>query len=251
MRSLVRLRGTSRAGVGLAILYDTATPTSIFTVPTYALLPNVASGKAFNQLPAITGTASGDVGVRSVGVAIQNIGIPSLWFDGAAFTQNNPVFLLSTGTSLSVWNSTYTANLSAFLNASGDHSQYVFVTSATAFSGLTQNIFANTVSSFTLTYDKTPPSASVTVPNGNGLAFQHTAIGQGGTLLSGNSSDSGALAAGVQDVQILLSYLNGNDTYYWTSAVFSSNTVASASWQKITTNDAWTYTTPVAWNRTA
>src|SRR5439155_14053299 len=118
-------------GVRINITYATAAPTSVFTVPTYASLP---AAKAFNQLPSITGTASGDTGVQSVMFAVQKFGAPSLWFDGTNFTKNQstPYFLTLSGTN--VWTSTYTANLVAAL---ADHAQYVFVTSATALSGLT------------------------------------------------------------------------------------------------------------------
>ena len=52
----------------------------------------------------------------------------------------------------------------------------------------------------------------------------------------------------MKDVSLRLSYLIGNDTYYWTGAVFSSYTVtAMTAWQPITTAGGWTYGTQIVW----
>ena len=129
-----------------------------------------------------------------------------------------------------------------------DHAQYVFIASATAPSGLTQSTFASPASSLTLTYDATPPSASITVPASNNLSFKRANIGQPASLLSGNSSDTGPLAAGVKNVALRLSYSFGGDTYYWTGATFSSFTVtANTAWQNTATAGAWTYGVAITW----
>src|SRR5262249_14124078 len=128
------------------------------------------------------------------------------------------------------------------------HLQYVFVTSATALSGLTQSVFSLGSSSFTLTFDKTAPTATISLPTANNLAFRRALIGHAGSFFSGNSSDTGPLASLVKDVQVRISYLIGTDTYYWIGASFSSNTVASSAWTTpMATNDAWTYSNPVTW----
>ena len=174
------LTGNIPTGIGVTIVYDTAAPTALYAVPAYLSLP---VAKAFNQLPSVNGTATGDVGIQSVKFAVQQIGSPSLWFDGTNFTQNQgsiPYFLPVSGTS--VWSSAITANLVAALS---DHSQYVFVASATALSGVTQSVFPVGISSFTLTYDASAPGASITVPLNNNSAFRRSAIGRTGSLLSG------------------------------------------------------------------
>jgi hypothetical protein len=190
--------GAIPAGVGVTITYDTAPPTAVFTVPNYAALP---AAKAFDQLPTLTGTASGDTGVSSVQVAILKIGSPSLWFDGTNFTKNQaaPYFLNVTGAT--AWSYAGSANLASAL---ADHAQYVFVTSAAAPSGLIQSVFTVGSSSFTLIYDHTSPSASITVPAAATPAFRRAAIGQSASLFSGNSSDSGLFASGVKDVGLRL-----------------------------------------------
>src|ERR1019366_9314376 len=238
--------GAIPGGVGITIIYDTATPTAVFTVPNYGALP---AAKAFNTIGTVSGTASADVGVQSVQVAILKLGAPSLWFDGTNFTKpvtNIPYFLNATGTTN--WTYPGSASLLTALQSSGDHAQYVFVASATALSGLTQSVFAVGTSSFTLTYDKTAPTASIGVPTANNLSYKRANIGQGASLLSGASSDTGPLASGVKDVGLRLSYLLGGNTYYWTGAAFSSSTVTPlTAWQPITTAGAWTYGISIVW----
>ena len=235
------LNGNIPGGVGVTIFYDTAPPTSVFTVPAYSALAQ----KYFNALPSVSGTASGDTGIQSVQFAVVKLGAPSLWFDGTAFTKDQPLpyFLPVTGTT--VWSAPSLANLVTYLQNSGDHAQYVFVTSATAPSGLTQATFAVGTSSFTLTYDQTAPTAVIGVPASNNSTFKRANIGESGAnLFSGSSSDLGPLASGVEEVDIQVSYLSGSDTYYWTGAAFSSTTVA---WPSMATNNLWLYGTSIVW----
>ena len=52
--------------------------------------------------------------------------------------------------------------ITAAIVGDGDHTQFLFITSATAPSGITQSVFSVGTSSFTLTYDVTAPTAAIT-----------------------------------------------------------------------------------------
>jgi len=116
-------------GVGVIVAYDTAPPTAVFNVPAYSLL---SSTKAFNMMPTVWGTASGDLGVSKVMIAVQKLGSTSYWFDGVDFEQpqTNPYFLNVTGTN--TWTYDNTATMAKLIGPGSDNVQFVFIASATA-----------------------------------------------------------------------------------------------------------------------
>src|ERR1019366_6482632 len=231
---------------GLTVIYDTAPPTAVITLPTYGAL---TSAKAIETIGNITGTASGDVGISSVSVAIYKNGSPGYWYNGTnAFNvpqaANAPYWLATTGTA--TW--TYTnGNLTG---AMADNALYTFITQANALSGLTQATYTAPVSSFTVIMDQTPPTTTITAPPANGMSYKPTVFGFPVVpSLAGTVSDPNANDSGVKDVQVRLSYLFAGNTYYWGGGVsFSSTTAPTAAWQTITTaGPGWSELNSITW----
>ena len=88
------------SGAGITVTYDTAPPTAVITMPVLASTSGVIS------LSITSGTASGDVSISNIQVAIQNMGT-GIWMDSAfTFTvgpQSNPNFIAVTSSNTSTW----------------------------------------------------------------------------------------------------------------------------------------------------
>ena len=80
------------AGTGITVVYDTAPPTAVITLPVLASTSGIVS------FPTMSGTASGDVALSNVQIGIQNTG-SGLWLDNTtniSVAQANPNYLAVT-----------------------------------------------------------------------------------------------------------------------------------------------------------
>ena len=239
------LSGNIPLGTGTTVIYDTAPPSAVITLPNYGAL---TAAKAIESIGNVTGTASGDVGVSTVAVAILKIGSPSsFWYNGSnAFNQPTAggiYWLPATGGTPANW--TYTnGNLAGAMVGSA---KYVFVASATANSGLVQNTMVVPVSSFTVIMDTVAPTTSVTAPPGQNLSYQSSIFGASLPSLNGAANDQNPNPSGVKDVQLNLSYVLAGNTYYYTGVAFSSFNVVNSGWLDIPGAGPWSYFTAINW----
>ena len=232
------LAGNIPGGTGFTVAYDTAPPTAVIT------LPVLASTSGVTTFTSLAGTASGDLGVSNVKVALQNLD-SGLWMDNTTNFGNGSITFLPVtylSPSATSWAYTPTGLAGKFFG----NEKYLLVAEAISPSGLTQNTFTVGASSIQVIIDTAAPSVVITRPS-NGASYRPSTIGKnsGNTLLAGTVNDLGAYPAGTKDYQILLSYVYNSDTYYYDGTVFSSNTVT---WITRTNgNGAWTYPFDINW----
>ncbi len=225
--------------------FDIVAATATVTVPQ-------AGMAGISSLPTISGTANDGKAVASVKVAIQKLDAQGFWFDGANdFINDTQTWLpaIFVGVSSGAWTYTH-INLNSRLL---DNTTYLVLAQAFDVAGNTQTVLNANVSSFTFRIDKGLPTTTINTPPVPGGFYSPANIGEAvptNTLFSGHASDAGALATGLNLVQVRLSYLLGPDTYYWDQAntKFSSAPITgNTAWQSAAGKVNWQYLTDISW----
>jgi len=228
---------TSEASMAkIRFLYDRNPPVG------YLVLPS--SGEVYNELTTISGTSddlAGPGGFRS-GVTSVFVKIykaqSGLCFNGTNFSvacSNGAAFLPVTGTP-AAW--TY-QNAGLLPGTLQDGATYVILAGARDVAGNEQTSFGPVTSSRVVHFDYTPPTAGFVKPV-HTHAYRPDDL-TGVSAINGTASDSHAnLYPGgnaLNNVDVLLWYLNGPTSYYYVAAstingtFFSSTTFSSASWR--------------------
>ncbi|MBI4655316.1 MAG: hypothetical protein HY746_01075, partial [Elusimicrobia bacterium] len=208
------------------VVFDTSLPNSGISYPRYMQMVRTMS--------TISGTASDPDGsnipnymsdLKQVEIQIYDI-LGTTYWDGSAFATYSSSFNI----------------VSDFYVVSGTWTYTSSATRAIDKAGNVQAGFTDNVSSITFVVDKTPPQVDITQPIDNG---KYKPSGLAGVdAINGTSSD--ALLPGATEqmnkVQVHLSYLQDNATYYWTGSVFSSWTVTfDEAWKTVNGTAPWNY----------
>src|SRR5688572_10351380 len=132
----------------MTVAYDTAPPTALIAVPVLLSTSGIIS------LPSISGTATGNLSLSNVKIAIQNMS-SGLWMDdttnfGVGPT-STPNFIAVTYLSPSATSWAYAP--SGLASKFTGNTKYVLVAQATAGSGLVQDVYTVGVSSFIIVID--------------------------------------------------------------------------------------------------
>ena len=184
-------------GTGITVTYDTAAPTATIVMPLNNL-PGI------NSLLVASGTATDDVGVSTVKIAIQKQS-NGFWYGGSSFNQSSADFLAVTTLSpnATYWTYSPSGNLLSKLT---DNNRYIILVQAQDLAGNIQTIFNAGISSVTITVDETNPSAIITPVPVNGGSYQPANIGESasGTSFHGTNTDPNPLHSGVQQTQLEL-----------------------------------------------
>ncbi|HOJ86578.1 MAG TPA: Ig-like domain repeat protein, partial [Elusimicrobiales bacterium] len=218
------------------IVYDTTTPYSYISTPT-----NLA---ILNSLSYIGGTAYDPNGtngplksdLKQVEVQIYDEVGAKWWYDGdGGFSVLGSSFNIVNGTD--TWSYTHPNLVSALIS----NRYYILNSRAKDRAGNTQNGFVVGQSSITFIWDKTPPVSTIIFPVSSGT-YKPSDI-SGPNAFNGTATDTNLPFVGIQleKVELNLSYLDGNATYYWLSSAFSSNTTETASWFTAIGTSTWRY----------
>jgi len=236
------------------------------------LNPVDANKKGLRVLDGISGTASDNWLNSDVQIAMQQWdNSNNLWygFDGLSwdFNQASPYWIsMKTNGSLSndatSWmyapgglDGKFTPGISGY--------KYMLLSKAVDTAGNAQSQYTVDVSSVLITMDKADPSSVITLPlddmTGAGGRYKAVNIGKTATAsrFNGTAKDDAydQNNSGVAAVQVRLSYLLSNDTYYWNQSNlnFSSWTVTAATaWAGCllggsAPNWTWTFLTDISW----
>jgi hypothetical protein len=223
--------------VSFEIVYDTTPPSSVISTPT-----NMA---ILNDLSYIGGTANDPAGANSPNLKsdlkqielqiYDEIGA-KWWYHGdGQFSVLGSSFNIVSGTD--VWTYSH-PNLK---NSLISNRYYILNSRAIDRAGNTQNGFVVGQSSITFIWDKTPPTSTINFPVSSGTYKPSNVSGP--NAFNGIATDTPLPFHGVKlsKVELNLSYIDGNTTYYWTGATFSSNTTEADSWFSAIGTDTWRY----------
>ncbi|MBI4676694.1 MAG: Ig-like domain repeat protein, partial [Elusimicrobia bacterium] len=219
--------------------HDASTPVATMDVPGdgfFIRFMNLSSGTLSasqtrdpDPYPTDPGGDTEPSGLEAVEVALQRDS-NSQWF----MTTPSTGFLSGTQVwhKTQVWTSswTYTHQDLADRHVSGD--KYRILVRARDKAGNVMVSFSNPVSSRTYVVDNSSPTVGVTYPAADGTIWRPASL----TQLTGTAREepsaaavSGFLVTSNDDVDIELSHLSGNDTYYWNITNWSLNTPAFVS----------------------
>jgi hypothetical protein len=223
--------------VSFEIVYDTTPPSSVISTPT-----NMA---ILNDLSYIGGTANDPAGANSpnlksdlkqVELQIYDEIGAKWWYHGdGQFSVLGSSFNIVSGTD--VWTYSH-PNLK---NSLISNRYYILNSRAIDRAGNTQNGFVVGQSSITFIWDKTPPTSTINFPVSSGTYKPSNVSGP--NAFNGTATDTPLPFHGVKlsQVELNLSYIDGNTTYYWRGSAFSSNTIETEAWFSAIGTDTWRY----------
>jgi hypothetical protein len=222
--------------------WDTVAPDSGITRPTVS--------QPVNSLSTLSGTASDDFAVYTTSVSIQSLANNKCFNPGTNFFTGTCPFWIATSSDVSA-NWSYTdANINNRLSET--NTWYVVLSRAIDVARNNQTGFTATVSSRTFLADTQAPNLIITYPPHN-ATLKPTQMGGGGFPFAGTASDPNSpWNSGIRAIQIRLSYLLSNDTWYWSSSqtLFSSGSAVSNSGWFTTSDTAWNYFGSITWGGT-
>ncbi|OVE76238.1 hypothetical protein BVX98_06325, partial [bacterium F11] len=207
------------------------------TSPPVAGSTQVVNGQILRTLVHIAGTASDPSGSFAPGFKSNLDQIEfqlysnseDLYWSGSLFNTSQSTWVTMVGTD--AWTYTSAALNTELVKPIRDGKWFTLLTRAIDNSDNVQSNFVLGISSLSFRMDTSKPDTTVTKPV-DSQSYQSTDL-SGGSAFTGYSDDAPAQgAAGIDQAQVVLSYVNlsDNDTYYWNGISFSSGTPESANW---------------------
>ncbi len=206
---------------------DTAPPNVVIITP--------QNNQPYMSLPVITGTALSDLsGVKNVSLVIEDLFTGQTW--------NKPIFQSGINWTNDVVGTTTWECTDSIPYTSGK--QYLVYAKGQDNAGNITSVYTVGVNSNTFVYDREPAQTNLVMPAAGNPTYNSI------TTISGTSTDITAQPAGfvsgVKEEHILISYLSGGATYYWTGGNPYSQYWSSSSYPTnglvVATSGGWSYT---------